>query len=182
MTSLKLLILLLGSSLFLAACDDDYHDDHHHDTTIIITDDDEPALYDFHIIDTYGTNTEFDEYTDLALSPLINAGQFEVFWQVESDVDYHLELRFNDKPSTAGSRLLNAEFCGPYYYCHDHQYQYCDYTNGLNIRCESASGDVQSAYVGDLLYEVPQDMYLILQVCDSGFFYCEYQTIHVSME
>merc|ERR1712137_1532793 len=108
----------------LAACDDDHHSGHHshHQSSRA-----NPELYQFDIIDTYGTNSEFDDTTELALSPLVNAGQFEVFWQTQSDRDYYVELRFNDKPSTDGSRLITSDFCGPFYYCHDNQYQYCDY-------------------------------------------------------
>ncbi len=138
-------------------------------------------MREFHVIDTYGTNTEFDNI-DLALSPFINAGEFEVFWDVRSDYDYFVELRFNDRPTTDGSRLISSELCGPYFYCDDHQYQFCDYTSGLTLECETSSGDFQYDYIGDLLYTIPQDAYLILQVCDTRFYYCEYDVLPVSME
>lgn len=162
--------------ILLSACQEDSHG--HRD------DPSPPAdvrLGQFDVIDTYGTNSEF-ESADLALSPYINFGEFEVFWNAFSDYDYFIELRFNTEPSTSGSRLISSELCSPFFYCYDHQYQFCDYTAGLDIVCESSSGDIQSAYIGDMLPNIPQEGYLILQVCDTGFFQCEYESLFVSME
>lgn len=173
---LKALTIVLSAAL-LSACgaEGDYndHDDHREDP---------PALNQFHIIDTYSTNSEFDTNTDLAISPIINAGEFEVFWQVNSDVDYYVEFRINDRATPDGSRLISSELCGPFSFCHNNQYQFCDYSNSLDISCESSSNRQQTTYIGDFLPNIPQDAYFILQVCDSAFFYCEYEARHVSIE
>jgi len=152
----------------------EHHDDHHYVET--------PSLYQFHVIDTYGTNTEFDAPIELALSPYVNSGHFEAYWDLASEGDYFTELRINDIPSTDGSRLITSDMCGPYYPCHDNQYQFCEYTADFDISCETPSGDFQREYVGDMIDDIPDDLYLIFQVCDSSFFYCEYETRRVSME
>ncbi len=152
-----------------------YEDDYSHSY-------DEPELYQFHVIDTYETNTEFDNETHLALSPYINTGEFEIYWNADSDDDYFVEFYFNTSPNPIGGELISTEWCGPYEYCHDHQYQFCEYTPSLYLSCESSSGDYHSSYIGNRLTEVPQDAYLILQVCDSQFYYCEYEARQVSME
>ncbi|MFT5084881.1 MAG: hypothetical protein ACI9Y1_002937 [Lentisphaeria bacterium] len=161
--------------------EDDYYEDDNYVTEYHPISE-PPHLFQFHIIDTYGTNTEFDEFIFTALSPYINAGEFEVYWEMESDEDYWVELRINDYPTTDGSLLISSDYCGPYYFCHDQQYQFCEYTPGLSINCETPSEEFHSAYIGGLLYTLPQDLYLILQICDSNFYYCEYETRRVSLE
>lgn len=178
---------LLAFLLVIAACDDSevraysYHhsETHHHDDTYSAR---APELHEFHIVDTYGVDSEFDYDTFLALSPVINQGHFEIYWDIHSEQDYFVELRINDSPSVDYSRLIMSEYCGPYLDCHDYQFQFCDYTNGLNIVCESVDGGIQSEYIGDLLLTIPDDQYLILQVCDTNFWSCEYQAWPVSME
>ena len=172
----RIIVAMLAFSFVLSACTDEDSNEGGHNTIP------GPSLYQFHITDTYNTNTEFDQQTELAISPSVNFGHFEVSWALESDEDYFVELRINDLPFVDGSRLISGHFCGPDYSCHQHQYKYCRYTNSLNIQCEDADGNVESAGIGDLLFEIPQDMYLIMQACDSSYFYCEYQSRHVSIE
>ncbi len=155
---------------------DSSHDSHYHATY------DEPELYQFHVIDTYETNTEFDTNTLLALSPYENGGEFEIYWDTESRDEYVVEFLFNTQPSPFGARIVSQEYCGPYDYCDDNQYQFCEYTSNLYLACESSSGDYSERYIGDQLETIPQDAYFILQVCDTQFFYCEYETRQVSME
>lgn len=174
-------VILLLIPLMLAACGGGEHheDEHYYDDSYS---QDEPELYQFHVIDTYQTNSEFDHDTYLALSPYVNAGEFEVYWETESDDDYVVELLFNEHPSPVGALTISTQWCGPYDYCHDNQYQFCEYTSNLYLACETSSGDYQSNYIGDRLQTIPQNAYLILQVCDSNYFYCEYETRSVSME
>lgn len=182
-SSIRLLLIVLTSVLLtagLSACGGTtYHysdegSDHGHI--------DPPYLTDFHIVDTYGTNTEFEPGLELALSPYANLGEFEVYWNVVGDEDYFVELRFNDVPSTSGSRLISSDLCGPGLYCHSHQYQYCDYSSDFYIDCENASGDWQGDYIGDWVHSIPQYAYLVLQVCDTSFFYCESEIREVVVE
>lgn len=179
-------LLLVGLTIILlttglSACGGaGYHysdDGSHHDGYI-----DPPYLTDFHIIDTYGINTEFEPGLELALSPYANLGEFEVYWNIVSDEDYFVELRFNDVPSTSGSRLISSDLCGPGLYCDNHQYQYCDYSSDFYIDCENASGDWQGDYIGDWVHSIPQYAYLVLQVCDTSFFYCESEIREIVVE
>lgn len=182
-TSKRTAILLALMALALSACGGGSHNTHEDVVYIEISENfDEPELYQFHVIDTYETNTEFDENTFLALSPYVNNGEFEVYWDTHSDDEYVVELLFSESPSPVGARTISTEWCGPYEYCDNNQYQFCEYTSNLYLSCESSNGDYQSNYIGDLLHTFPQDSYLILQVCDSNYFYCEYETRTVSME
>ncbi|MFL0810926.1 MAG: hypothetical protein K6L76_10975 [Agarilytica sp.] len=183
--------LLLLTGTVLAACgeagyyyeeeivyyEDDYaheHEEVHHL--------DPPALYQFHAIDTYETSSEFDTETDLAISPYVNHGEFELYWETHSYDDYFVEFMFNTRPSPIGAEVVTSEWCGPYEYCNNHQYQFCEYTPNLYLSCETPYGDYQSVYIGDRLATIPEDGYFILQVCDSTLFYCEYQALPVSVE
>ncbi|MFL0800683.1 MAG: hypothetical protein K6L80_09570 [Agarilytica sp.] len=184
-------VLLIALVSLLAACGeggysveteyyyDSSHDHHESDHQYAH---DEPELYQFHIIDTYETNTEFDTHTFLALSPYENGGEFEIYWETESRDEYVVEFLFNTQPSPFGARTISQEYCGPYDYCDDNQYQFCEYTSNLYLACESSSGDYSERYIGDQLDTIPQDAYMILQVCDTQFFYCEYEARQVSME
>lgn len=176
-------LIIVLCSLALAACggayvEDEsyYYEDNHHLSY------DEPELKQFHVIDTYATNTEFDSETFLALSPYVNAGEFEIYWDSDSDDHYFVEFFFNTRPTPIGGELISTEQCGPYDYCHSHQYQFCEYAPSLYLACESSSGDYHSTYIGHRLSSIPQDAYLILQVCDDQFYYCEYEARRVSME
>lgn len=183
MTPYRNLFLIIIAGIIITACGAEgsvsVHDGHHGNDPVVV--DDEPALYEFHLVDTYGVNTEFDN-DELALSPYVNGGEFEVFWDVGSDSDYFVEIRFNTEPTTDRSRLISSEFCGPGLYCDSHQYQFCDYTSGFDIRCETSDGELQNEYIGDLLSVVPQEAFIIFQVCDTNFFYCEYDVLPVIME
>lgn len=154
--------------------DDYYYDDHHHS--------DKPVLTTFEMVDTYNTNSEFEPDETLYISPYINSGYFDIYWNIFSDYDYFVEFRFNTDATTVGSRLITSEWCGPGLDCDDHQYQYCEYTSDFYLECESGSGLFQMEYIGDMIHQIPQSAYFIVQVCDTSFFYCESQIRHVVME
>ena len=141
-----------------------------------------PYLANFHIVDTYGIDTQFDVFTPLFLSPYINAGKFEVSWYVDSEVDYNIELRINNTASLAGSRLISTDYCTAGGYCDSHNYQYCDYRADFSITCETPNGFTDTVGFGDMLVTVPQPMHLIFQVCEADYGYCEYQTRRVTLE
>ncbi len=176
-------------SVSLAACgggyyEETYYEDRYYSESHLYADDDHdiPTLYQFHVIDTYETNTEFDTQTELAISPYVNSGLFEIFWETDSFDDYVVEFLFNTEASTIGASTVSRQYCGPYQSCHHQQYQFCEYTSNLYLACELPNGDFQSRYIGAELVNIPQDAYFILQVCDSNYFFCEYQARPVSME
>lgn len=174
-------IALLCMGILIGGCGAEARLSYHHDNDPIVIADDEPTLYQFHIIDTYGVNTEFDS-DELAISPYVNHGEFEIFWDVFSDGDYFTEIRFNTEPTTDRSRLISSEYCGPGLYCNTHQYQFCDYRSNFFLSCETSDNERQSEYIGDLVTTIPQEVFLIFQVCDVNFFYCEYDVLPVVME
>ncbi len=182
--------LLAILSVSLAACgggyyeEEVYYEDRYYEEEHYYADDhhDAPTLYNFHVIDTYETNTEFDTQTNLALSPYVNTGLFELFWDTDSFDDYVVEFLFNTQATPVGARTVSTQWCDPSRNCHDQQYQFCEYTANLYLACELSNGDYQSRYIGNALATIPQDAYLILQVCDSNYFFCEYQARSVSME
>ncbi len=195
------LIAIAATATLLSACHDghyhaeaSYHyDDHHYDdyyyeeyyyeeTYYESSYNDSPVLSTFEIVDTYNTNSEFEPEETLYISPYINSGYFDIYWNIFSDYDYFVEFRFNTEATTVGSRLISSEWCGPGLDCENHQYQYCEYTSDFYLECESGSGSFQMEYIGDMIQEIPQSAYFIVQACDTSFFYCESQIRHVVME
>jgi hypothetical protein len=66
-------------------------------------------LHQFDVIDSYGTNSEFDSTYNLAISPYINSGAFDLFWDIRTDYDYIFDFRINTTPTLAGSQLVFSE-------------------------------------------------------------------------
>lgn len=147
------------------------------------THDEPPAIYAFNMIDSYETNSEF-EYTPLYVSPYINRGEFELFWNVDSDGPYRVELYINDTPDPDYGIRLSSEWCGPGEYCGNHSYQYCDYQSDLRMRCDLPESSVPYAErdIATLFYAVPERLYLVLEVCDESLVYCEYQSLAAKFE
>jgi hypothetical protein len=142
----------------------------------------DPELNQFDIIDTDGTNSEFEPIANLSISPFINDGEFEIFWDIRADEDYTVDFRINTNATLAGSQLIYAEHCSPGSPCHDNQFLYCDYENDFDVVCENANGDVEIGNIDRLITQIPQTLYFILDVCDSLSGYCELQAIPVLME
>ncbi|VUD56440.1 hypothetical protein TDB9533_02095 [Thalassocella blandensis] len=171
--------VLLLSIIGLTAChEDSCYDDCYDDSTSAPH---RPQLYMANMVDTYAVNSEFDN-EHLALSPYVNFGEFEVFWDMRSEGDFFVELRVNDIDQSTGSRLITSDWCSPYSDCYHQQYQYCDYSSDFYLTCDTPSDTVQEEYIGDLVKTLPQDLYFIVQVCDTSFIYCEYQSFPVLME
>ena len=183
----KTLILMVTclSGLFLSGCNVEHtHTDHYYEETEVHTNYLEPvALNEFGITDSYGFDSILDPLTALYISPYRNFGFFDLYWDLTASERYVVELRVNDIPSTDGSQLVYDEYCGPYSLCHDFQTMSCEYTTDFYLTCSTPSGDTeQSAYIGDQVLALPQRLHLILQVCDEGFVYCEYDTQAVWFE
>ncbi len=175
----KLTLALLLITL-LSACGGEYHSEHEHYRDPVYVDY-YPTLYSFDMIDTYGTHSAYEDI-HLALSPYVNGGLFEVEWDVNYSDDYYIDLRINDINSIHGSRVITSEYCDPIFPCDRDQYQFCEYTPDFYVGCENSVGNYQEDYIGDMIHSIPQDLYFVLQVCDSQRFHCEYETLPVSME
>lgn len=140
-----------------------------------------PELYAFEMVDTYATNSEF-ESEPLAISPYVNGGEFEVFWDLWSRGDYIVSLYVNSTNSHFGSVEVSTDWCSYSSQCHDYQYQYCHYSSDFYLGCEISSGGIHEAYIGDLISFVPQTLYFILEACDPEGYSCQSYSLPVRME
>jgi hypothetical protein len=137
-----------------------------------------PELYSFDLFDSYDVDTRVDSVTPLALSPFYYEGLFDIFWQANSLENYHLELRLNDRPSSYNSLLIHHEICGEGLWCDQAGSLICEYTSDLFMACESEP----LVDVSPLIQTLPQELYLILQVCDINSSWCEFDYYPVWME
>lgn len=148
---------------------------------VTATSDPGPELRQFDIVDTDGSNSEFDPLASLSISPFINNGEFELFWDVYSRIDYTLDVYIHSSATIPNSPPIFSQHCSPGDDCDDYPYLYCQYQTDFDVVCENASGDIQGENIGFLINRIPQTLYFILDICDYGG-YCEYQAIPVSME
>lgn len=137
-----------------------------------------PELRSFDILDSYDVDTRVDSRTSLALNPYLYDGLFDVYWRVNSLEDYIVELRINDRPSPQASFLVHSEWCGEGLWCDQSGNLICEYNSHFELACEGEDW----VDVSDLFEKVPQELYLILQICDFDSPYCEYEYYPVWME
>lgn len=137
-----------------------------------------PELRSFDMLDSYDIDTRYDNTTALALSPYYYGGHFDVYWRANSLEDYIVELRINDRPSPNNSFLIHSEWCGEGLWCDQSGTLMCEYTTDFALACEGES----LVDVSPLFPQVPEQLYLILQVCDFDSPYCEYDYYPVWME
>ena len=137
-----------------------------------------PQLRAFDLLDSYDVDTAFSEHP-LALNPYLHQGLFEAYWQVLSREDYRVSLRVNDIPEIAGSVLIHTEICGPGLWCDQNGSLICDYRADLSMSCTSSGARKPIDY---LFRSIPDQLYIILQICDLNSPYCEYAYYPVWME
>jgi hypothetical protein len=166
-------ILLLTLALTLIACGGD--------TVYIETPapDPRPSLSAFHMVDSYDADTGLYHYPELYLNPYRYSGLFELYWYVERRRDYYAEFYVNYRPTINGALFIDEQLCGPGLPCDTYGSQICRYTADFTLSC---SPDTAPLDIGHMVYELPQKLYLILQICDTGSFYCEYEYRTVWME
>lgn len=176
----RLLILLFSiGTITLSACragfelEDDYYTHAYG-----------PELDAFHVIDSYGINSEFDRNTPLSISPYIDNGFFELSWQVSTNQSYRAELFINDQPNTDHAIKLSSTWCGPFESCGITSYQYCQYSPDFVLQCEYPESEQRapSKDIAPLIYDLPETVFLVLEVCDDDAFYCEYSSRRVELE
>ena len=149
-----------------------------------LTSSDDPELNRFEIIDTSGSDSATAPQSDISVSTSENDGEFELYWDIDTDDDYSVEIRINDDDETAGSLLVFSDFCDPDDSCHDNQELDCEYQSDLEIVCEDSSGDETTTDLDIIVDEddLPEDLFFILETCDPFGFDCEDQTIRVTFE
>lgn len=138
-----------------------------------------PELRSFDIIDSYDTDTAVPKHPPLALSPYYYDGLYEVFWAVDSLEDYTVSLRINDRASIAGSLLISSQVCGAGRLCDQRGNWVCEYTNDFYMSCDNSSREVD---IYPLIRQLPQLVYLLLEICDRNSGYCEYDYYPVTLE
>ena len=169
----KLLILCITSILFISACGGSNLTD-----LVVLTD--IPNLRAFNIVDSFGVNTEFDGNIPLELSPFIDDGLFEIFWDVDNIFDgfaedYQVNFLINDSPQVFRSLLITSNFCGPFERCDSFASQFCFYEDNLSMTCERPnSNDLDvTVDISELFVSIPQRLFFILEVCDVDGFACD---------
>ena len=159
-------IIIIGMLLLLAGCNSgsvavysevEYsHHDYH-----------QPALFSFDISDT--ADTYSGDYVEpfLELDPYDNNGEFELFWEVDSNDDYIVEYRISQSPSLTDSKLIGEDYCGRDFDCDRTGMQFCQYRPDFSVRCDSYGGSQERIiHIDELLDTVPQTLYIALAVCD----------------
>lgn len=144
-----------------------------------------PELEAFHMVDSYGVATDEDPFTQLALNPYKDNGLFEVFWYVNNEDDYIVELSINDKPELLDRVIISTDRCGPGLECDLDGTYFCEYNDDDTVSCDPPSEEFPGqspADIHDLFVGYPQTMYFILDICDTRSDICEYQVLDVSME
>lgn len=164
-------LLLLLSLLSLFAC--------RSEVVAESGDDYVPQLRYFDLLDSYDQDTAKPPYGDLALSPYYYDGQFEVSWVVNSLEDYSVHLWVNDRPGLNQALLIQSQICGQGLWCDQSGRLVCEYTSDLYLNCDA---DLAPVDIAPLFTQVPQRLYLLLEVCDRNSSYCEYDYYPVTFE
>ncbi len=169
-------LILIGSLILLGGCREG------HSRYVDIP---PPELEAFYIVDSYGVDTDLDPFTQPILDPFVDSGLFEVFWEVENDDGYFMELSINDRPFLAGREVISDEYCGPGQECDYFGELFCEYNADFTITCDLPSEDFpgqRPAYFDHLVTSLPQTMYLMLDICDTNSDLCELQIMDVVIE
>lgn len=179
-------------ALGLSAChsdgyehDDTYYEDDYHATSHPVSHvDASPELTGFYITDTYERSSEFEPNRALAFSPYVNNGHFEINWEVTSYHEYRVELIINDRPQLDNGVILSSSWCGRGEDCGNYSYQSCYYSSDFTIACERPESHSPAGThdISPLMDRVPDELYLMLEICDDALFYCEYQTQRITLE
>jgi hypothetical protein len=104
---------------------------------------------------------------------------FDIFWKVNSLEDYRVNIRINDRATPSNSFLIYSEVCGANLACDQLGNVICEYKSDFTLSCNNSSRIVD---IGELFKKVPQDLYMVLEICDIDSSYCAYDYYPVSME
>lgn len=165
---------ILSISLVLFGCGGGSSpaDDHHHEEYI-------PELHAFDIIDSYDVDTAAPNHPPLKLSPYLYDGLYEIFWDVNSLEDYTVSLRINDRPTLDNSLVIHSQVCGAGRRCDQSGNWVCEYTSDFYMSCDGSASAVD---IYPLIGQVPQKVYMLIEVCDTNSNYCEFDYYPVTLE
>lgn len=164
---------LLYISVILSGCGSDSVavDDHHEDYV--------PELHAFDIIDSYDVDTATPNHPPLAFNPYLYEGLYEIFWDVNSLEDYTVSLSINDRATLAGSLVIHSQVCGAGRRCDQSGNWVCEYTSDFYMSCDGSADEVD---IYPLIGQVPQKVYMLIEICDTNSGYCEYDYYPVTLE
>ncbi|WP_185232337.1 hypothetical protein [Teredinibacter franksiae] len=186
------LALIIASLLALTACGAEYahtgshyHQVDHQEVEYVVVEEvvtviDVPELESFDMVDSYGNSSEFTPNKALAVSPYVDNGWFEVYWQADSWDDYWVEYYINNSPSLEAAAYVGSQQCGMGLECEEDGLQFCQYTSDFQLWCDT--GEDQVTDISEMVHAIPQTFYFILQVCDLWYEYCEYSYYPVLFE
>lgn len=152
---------------------------------------DDPELNEFEIIDTGGSDSENVSQSELLVdadeeTPETNEGEFTLYWDVDTNDDYQIDIYINVDDRISGARKIFSDFCDPDDDCHEDQTLECDFQNDLDLVCEDFDdNEIEINIDGDLGVssgDLPEDLYFILEVCDPFGFDCEDQSLEVRFD
>lgn len=165
----SLLLMLAG----LSGCGGD---------TVVVDDPHEnyvPELRAFDIIDSYDTDTATPNHPPLVFDPYLYEGLYEIFWDVDSLEDYRVSLRINDRNSIEGSLLVHTQWCGAGRACDQSGNWVCEYTSDFYMSCEGSARELD---IYPLVDQLPQRIFMFIEICDSDSGYCEYDYYPVTLQ
>jgi len=171
------LLCLLPVVLVLSACRSEFNTNGRANIDRQVS---SPQLIAFNVIDSYDVNTEFDGNIPLAVSPFQDDGFFEISWYVDNfefgfEEDYLVYFHINDQPQITNSIFISGNFCGPLDSCNSIGYQQCFYNSDLSVTCTLPnSGFIDTTTdISELFLSIPEQLYMIIEICNADGFECD---------
>ncbi|MDO8343014.1 MAG: hypothetical protein Q7T48_07440 [Cellvibrio sp.] len=138
-----------------------------------------PELRAFDIIDSYDTDTANPNHPPLVFDPYLYEGLYEIFWDVDSLEDYRVSLRINDRNSIEGSLLVHTQWCGAGRSCDQSGNWVCEYTSDFYMSCEGSARELD---IYPLVDQLPQRIFMFIEICDFDSGYCEFDYYPVTLQ
>jgi hypothetical protein len=129
-------------------------------------------------VDSYGVDSAVSS-TPLALDPYKDDGLFDVFWWVSSSENYRINLYLNDRDALGGAIRVYSDVCGNTGRCGNDGNAICQYTPDFYMACND---DTQETDISSLFTRVPQQMYMLMEVCDIDSALCSLRSRPVLMQ
>lgn len=159
-----------------------------------------PIVNYFEVVDSFGYSSipfhVFNEnhgvYADhLLVSPIINDGYFELWWDVSHYNAYSTLIYINDRPTHFGAYELEAISCKNQQNCNNTGFAYCFYNRYANnskighkdtLSCSTQARENEQVDITSLFYDHPQDLYMIIEVCEDYTGNCNSQSQRITFE
>jgi len=137
-----------------------------------------PVFKSFSIVDSYGVDSA-RSLESLTIDPYKDDGLFDVFWWVNSVENYRINVYLNDRDTLGGSIRVYTDVCGNTGRCGNDGNAICQYTSDFYMACND---DTKETDISSLFTRVPQQMYLLMEVCDIDSPLCTLRSLPVLMQ